>query len=311
MAAPQFNVVSAEGLTELNTHFLTKSYVTGFQASNDDLTIFMAMKKEPSAEEHPHLHRWFNHIKALLNSRFPGEAAGVTINNRPAKGDAKPAGESKKDKKAKAKAEAAPAAPKETPEEAAAKKAAEAEKMKAKLLAKVIKEGGKKGVEIAGAADMGGLEFFCTTIESPDGDIELLQTAMDAMNKEIDPEEEESKGGSGEVGKMIFSAGKEVLAVVAYAPKAQEKIDCGKWINAVTTDDACAKFKWEVVGTPTSKFALCKGFGNSDLGQFPIKMKDDAMTAAFKHLRENNAFPEDDGDDEDDYCYGDDAFDGM
>ena len=37
-------------------------------------------------------------------------------------------------------------------------------------MAKVIKEGGKKGVEIEGAADMGGLEFFCTTIESPDGE---------------------------------------------------------------------------------------------------------------------------------------------
>jgi len=48
---------------------------------------------------------------------------------------------------------------------AADKAAAEREK----LLKKVIKEGGKKGVEIEGAADMGGLEFFCTTLESPDG----------------------------------------------------------------------------------------------------------------------------------------------
>eukprot|EP00967_Tisochrysis_lutea_P142004 scaffold261729_cov29-Tisochrysis_lutea.AAC.2 len=44
------------------------------------------------------------------------------------------------------------------------------EKERAKLVAKVVKEGGKKGVEIEGAADMGGLEFFCTTIESPDGE---------------------------------------------------------------------------------------------------------------------------------------------
>lgn len=29
----------------------------------------------------------------------------------------------------------------------------------------VIKEGGKKGVEIEGASDMGGLDFFCTTID--------------------------------------------------------------------------------------------------------------------------------------------------
>merc|ERR1712194_98264 len=30
-----------------------------------------------------------------------------------------------------------------------------------KKLKKVIKEGGKRGVEIEGAADMGGLQFFC------------------------------------------------------------------------------------------------------------------------------------------------------
>ena len=36
-----------------------------------------------------------------------------------------------------------------------------------KLLAKIVKEGGKKGVEIEGASDMGGLDFFCTTMVNP------------------------------------------------------------------------------------------------------------------------------------------------
>ena len=76
----------------------------------------------------------------------------------------------------------------------------------AKLKAKVIKEGGKKGVEIEGASDMGGLEFFCTTIESADGMPSLLQLAMTAMNALADPEAEDRKGCSGHVGKMIFSA---------------------------------------------------------------------------------------------------------
>ena len=84
------------------------------------------------------------------------------------------------------------------------KKAKELEKLRKK----VIKEGGKKGVEIEGASDMGGLEFFCTTIESPDGDVELLLLAMTAMNAPADPDNaEERKGCSGHVGKMIFSAG--------------------------------------------------------------------------------------------------------
>merc|ERR1719191_1208701 len=36
---------------------------------------------------------------------------------------------------------------------------------RAKRLKKVVKEGGKRGVEIEGAADMGGLKFFCTSVD--------------------------------------------------------------------------------------------------------------------------------------------------
>merc|ERR1711957_370519 len=44
----------------------------------------------------------------------------------------------------------------------------------AKKLKKVLKEGGKRGVEIEGAADMGGLQFFCTSVDEPEGDCDLL-----------------------------------------------------------------------------------------------------------------------------------------
>ena len=63
---------------------------------------------------------------------------------------------------AKGKKEAKPQQAKDTPEQKAAKEAAKAVE---KQLKAVIKEGGKKGVEIEGASDMGGLDFFCTTIE--------------------------------------------------------------------------------------------------------------------------------------------------
>merc|ERR1711968_123373 len=43
------------------------------------------------------------------------------------------------------------------------KKQSKKEKKEAKKIKAVEKEGGKKGVEIEGAADMGGLAFFCTT----------------------------------------------------------------------------------------------------------------------------------------------------
>merc|ERR1712146_95025 len=92
-----------------------------------------------------------------------------------------------------------------------------------KKMKKVIKEGGKRGVEIEGAADMGGLEFFCTSVEFPDGDLDLLRKSVDAMNEKSDPTEEERKGGSGHIGKMVFSAGAEQLAVVAYVPDEKQK----------------------------------------------------------------------------------------
>merc|ERR1719161_3474293 len=102
-------------------------------------------------------------------------------------------------KKAQEKKEAAA---KEEKKDEAPKPVDPAKKKKA-----VIKEGGKRGVEIEGAADMGGLAFFCTSVAEPEGDIELLMESVKAMNARSDPTEEERKGGSGHIGKMVFSAG--------------------------------------------------------------------------------------------------------
>merc|ERR1719388_808204 len=70
---------------------------------------------------------------------------------------------------------------------------------------KVVKEGGKRGVEIEGAADMGGLQFFCTAMDEPAGDADWLYESLKAMNAKSDPNEEERKGGSARIGKMLVS----------------------------------------------------------------------------------------------------------
>merc|ERR1719265_870949 len=113
-----------------------------------------------------------------------------------------------------------------TPEQ----QAEEAKKQKKKC----IKEGGKRGVEIEGAADMGGLQFFCTAVDEPAGDIEMLAACVEAMNAKSDPTEEERKGGSGHIGKMIFSAGTAQLAVAAYVPEDKQKeLSCKEWLEKV------------------------------------------------------------------------------
>merc|ERR1712039_943161 len=110
----------------------------------------------------------------------------------------------------------------------------ELEQMKKAKLKKVKKEGGKRGVEIEGAGDMGGLQFFCTSTEEPEGDLDLLMVSMAAMNEKSDPTEEERKGGSGHIGKMVFSAGVEQLAIVAYVPEdKQDALVCEEWLKKV------------------------------------------------------------------------------
>jgi len=119
-----------------------------------------------------------------------------------------------------------------------------------KKLKKVIKEGGKRGVEIEGAADMGGLRFFSTSVDEPQGDLELLVESMKAMNNQPIPGDEERKGCSGHIGKTIFSAGTEQLAIVSYVPKEEQgNLNCKEWLEAIlanfggellsTSDDIC------------------------------------------------------------------------
>merc|ERR1712039_290845 len=105
-----------------------------------------------------------------------------------------------------------------------------------KKMKKVVKEGGKRGVEIEGAADMGGLQFFCTTMDEPGGDVDLLYESLKAMNAKSDPSEEERKGGSGRIGKMLVSKNQEdsKLALVSYVPPSkQEQLKASEWMGYI------------------------------------------------------------------------------
>jgi elongation factor 1-beta len=79
---------SQEGVKELNEHLLTRSYISGHQASRDDLIVYTAISKAPSASSAPHAARWFSHIKALLGASFPGEGEGVTVAGQSSSGGA-------------------------------------------------------------------------------------------------------------------------------------------------------------------------------------------------------------------------------
>ncbi|OVA09508.1 Translation elongation factor EF1B [Macleaya cordata] len=79
MAVVFNNLNSASGLEKLDKYLLSRSYITGYQASKDDITIHAALSKAPSAE-YVNASRWYHHIDALLRiSGVSGEGNGVTV----------------------------------------------------------------------------------------------------------------------------------------------------------------------------------------------------------------------------------------
>jgi hypothetical protein len=187
------------------------------------------------------------------------------------------------------------------------KKETEAEKAPedpAKKLKKVIKEGGKRGVEIEGAADMGGLQFFCTSVDEPEGDMKLLVECLAAMNFKSDPTEEERKGGSGHIGKMVFTAGVDHLGIAAYVPEAkQSELSCKEWLDKVLSIFPGGKMIDEAADVCTGTIAA-----DGEKNIFPLKIREALILEANNFLRKKGLFPEDDGDDDDEYVFGDDDF---
>merc|ERR1712113_1035764 len=124
------------------------------------------------------------------------------------------------------------------------------------------------------------------------------------MNAKSDPTEEERKGGSGHIGKMVFSAGTEKLAMVAYVPEdKQAELNCEEWLQVVLSQWAGGKIESKSAG-------MCSGFipADADKGVFPLKIREGLILEANNFLRKKGLFPEDNGDDDDDYVFGDDDF---
>ncbi|XP_054806491.1 elongation factor 1-delta 1-like isoform X2 [Prosopis cineraria] len=79
MAVTFVDVNSASGLKKLDEYLLTRSYISGYQASKDDITVYAALAKAPSAE-YVNASRWYEHIDALLRiSGVSGDGSGVKV----------------------------------------------------------------------------------------------------------------------------------------------------------------------------------------------------------------------------------------
>jgi hypothetical protein len=193
------------------------------------------------------------------------------------------------------------------------------EKME-KTMKKVNKEGGKRGVEIEGAADMGGLQFFCTQMDLPGANVDMLVESMRNMNAKSDPSAEERTGGAGRIGKTILSMTDDKLCMVAYVPE-DKTAECSasEWLlNTVTNilktghdkETAAEDAKALVSSYAGNEKTFAKAVidKNGAKGLFPLKMKDECINTAYAYLKARGLFPDGADDSDDDYVFGDEDF---
>ena len=128
---------------------------------------------------------------------------------------------------------------------------------------------------------------------------------------------------------MIYSAGADQLALVAYVPadefnKSASKVDVTAWmdhvlgaiggevtkkavkVTSLIPNKQTGDIRTGTTGKITGKLVVAKAMKDADKGKFPLKDKDSAMAAAFAFLRSKGAFPEDNDSDSDDMIFGDD-----
>merc|ERR1719188_2600144 len=153
---------------------------------------------------------------------------------------------------------------------------------------------------------MGGLQFFCTAVDEPNGDADMLYETLKGMNEKSDPAEEERKGGSGRIGKMIISKNQEdtKLAMVAYCPPAKQ----GVLTADVWMKDMLAKLGGGELLFGDATTAKAELTNDPDKNLFVLKLKDSAITLSINYLKKKGLFPDSNDDDDDDYVFGDDDF---
>jgi len=69
----------------------------------------------------------------------------------------------------------------------------------------------------------GGVSFFNVAVDEPNGDMAMLEKVMEGCNALVDEAAEERKGGAGDIGKFLLSAGDEQLVAYGHMPKALEE----------------------------------------------------------------------------------------
>ncbi len=157
-----------------------------------------------------------------------------------------------------------------------------------KLIKQATKEGGKLGMDLTGAAELGGTEFFVTTCQGAEGNMEALLKAKEALLEECTM-----------VGVLLMSAGKELACCCMVPEDKADQIAADHWLAT-----ALKAVGGEVAEGASKTFA--QALVSPKEGEFAIKLKDAVLAAGVQLLREKGKIPDDDSDDDDEVCFGDD-----
>eukprot|EP01147_Barroeca_monosierra_P001038 gene1038-4274_t len=161
-----------------------------------------------------------------------------------------------------------------------------------KLQKAALKEGGKKGQDIAGMFETGGIKFYHLVMEKCGGDIELLKVALEGMNKEVDENADDRKGGSGDLAKMLLSASDEQLAIICFVPETVTEWKPKEWLIEATSGLDVEILSEDI----TSVTAVVKADVENE--KFPLKMRDAVVNAGYALLTNKGLVPADDSDDD-------------
>jgi translation elongation factor EF-1beta len=140
-----------------------------------------------------------------------------------------------------------------------------------KLAAKCEQDGKSKASELKKMSDESGNMFFAAPVDACEGSLPGLIKAMEAADK-----------AAPALGKLFASHGVEQLAIVCRVPAAlADKVNVKEWaMETLDSIGGLAASKDFYEGEGIVYFAVPASKGN-----FPIKMKDEATSAAFGFLR--------------------------
>jgi len=83
------NLKTESGIQKLNEHLVTRSYITGYQPTQDDVTTLGKMLSAPDAKKYPHAARWYKHIAHFTPAQKKAFKAGELAKTPASKPQAK------------------------------------------------------------------------------------------------------------------------------------------------------------------------------------------------------------------------------